>query len=419
MRRATRLVAIAALAPFAAPWLAFAQEPAPPVAVGVRFTQDASAAQVVFDLSRPVSAHAYALTSPDRIVVDLPEVNFQIDPAAGRDADARDAPLVKAFRFGLLAPGKSRIVIDLARPACPSPVEAKPIIDGAPASRLKIELKRCDAAAFALLDPLSAAGGAGLSVAPSAPRPVIVLDPGHGGIDSGARGIGGVLEKTLVYEFCGELRRQLEATHRYTIVMTRDGDQYVDLDDRVEIARRANASLFVSIHADTLRGSADVSGSTVYTDADRASDAEAARIAASENAADRGAKREKKQDDAGVANILFDLERRETRAYAHIFSRGLVDHLRGAARLNHNPERSAGFVVLKAPEFPSVLVELGYLSNPQDVQAMTSPEWRAKAAAAMTNAIGAFFANSAKFMGAASGGPGIALTAGAPDVSGH
>ena len=165
MRRATRLVAIAALAPFAAPWLAFAQEPAPPVAVGVRFTQDASAAQVVFDLSRPVSAHAYALTSPDRIVVDLPEVNFQIDPAAGRDADARDAPLVKAFRFGLLAPGKSRIVIDLARPACPSPIEAKPIIDGAPASRLKIELKPCDAAAFALLDPLSAAGGAGLDAA--------------------------------------------------------------------------------------------------------------------------------------------------------------------------------------------------------------------------------------------------------------
>ena len=132
--------------------------------------------------------------------------------------------------------------------------------------------------------------------------------------------------------------------------MTRDADQYVDLDDRVEIARRANASLFVSIHADTLRGTADVSGSTVYKDADRASDAEAARIAASENAADRSAGSEKGHDDAGVATFLFILQRRETRAYAHIFSRGLVDHLRGATKLNHNPERSAGFVVLKAPD---------------------------------------------------------------------
>ena len=113
---------------------------------------------------------------------------------------------------------------------------------------------------------------------------------------------------------------------------------------------------------------ADVSGSTVYTVAERASDAEAARIAASENAAGQAPGTEKRaQDDPGVADILFDLKRRETRAYAHIFSRGLVERLRAAVRLNHNPERSAGFVVLKAPEFPSVLVELGYLSNAQDV----------------------------------------------------
>jgi N-acetylmuramoyl-L-alanine amidase len=97
-----------------------------------------------------------------------------------------------------------------------------------------------------------------------------------------------------------------------------------------------------------------------------------------------------------VADILFDLKRRETRTYAHIFSRGLVDNLRGAARLNHNPERSAGFVVLKAPEFPSVLVELGYLSNAQDVQSLASPEWRTKAATAMLKAIDAFFAGPGK-----------------------
>ena len=138
--------------------------------------------------------------------------------------------------------------------------------------------------------------------------------------------------------------------------------------------------MFISVHADTLSEDPNVSGSTVYTVADRASDAEAARIAARENAADRKPGGGSRLENPDVADILFDLKRRETRTYAHIFSRGLVDNLRGAAKLNHNPERSAGFVVLKAPEFPSVLVELGYLSNPQDVQSLSSPEWRAKAA---------------------------------------
>ena len=420
MKRAKRLAAGAALTMIAAPWpFALAEESGPPVAVGARFTQDVNSAQVVFDLSRSVQARAYALTSPDRIVVDLPEINFQLEPSIGRAGVARDAPLVRAFRFGSLAPGKSRIVIDLARPACPTQVEAKPIVEGAPASRLKIELKPCDAASFSAFGSMTPASVAALDSASSATPPVVVLDPGHGGVDNGARGVGGALEKTVVYEFCGELKRQLEATRRYTIVMTREGDQYVDLDDRVEIARRANASLLVSIHADTLSEAADVNGSTVYTAADRASDAEAARIAASENAADRGAGGDRRRDDAGVADILFDLQRRETRAYAHIFSRELVENLRGAAKLNHNPERSAGFVVLKAPEFPSVLVELGYLSNAQDVQAMASPEWRAKAAAAMIKAIDIFFANSEKPLGSASSGPGVALTGGQAAPSGH
>ncbi len=112
-----------------------------------------------------------------------------------------------------------------------------------------------------------------------------------------------------------------------------------------------------------------------------------------------------------MADILFDLKRRETRTYAHIFSRGLVDNLRGAARLNHNPERSAGFVVLKAPEFPSVLVELGYLSNAQDVQSLSSPDWRAKAAAAVVKEIDAFFAGNGKSDGSPPAESGVASSA--------
>lgn len=393
MRRLAALAIFTLMAP--PPQDGMAKEAGAPVAVGVRLSQDENMAKLVFDLSRTVEANASALALPDRIVVDMPEVNFQLDPTVGRVGAIPNVSLVKGFRFGLLAPGKSRIVLDLARAACPAQVFAKPIVEGEPAARLTIELKPCDSSAFAFLVRSSAVSTPTASSAATLSQPVIVLDPGHGGVDSGARGLRGVQEKTLVFDFCVELKRQLDATKRYAVVMTRDGDQFVDLDDRVDMARRANASLFISVHADTLSEDANVSGSTVYTVANRASDAEAARIAARENAAGRGPGAAR-PDNPDVAGILFDLKRRETRTYAHIFSRGLVDNLRSAARLNHNPERSAGFVVLKAPEFPSVLVELGYLSNAQDVQSLTSSEWRTKAAAAMVKSIDAFFAGPEK-----------------------
>ena len=260
--------------------------------------------------------------------------------------------------------------------------------------------------------PGDVSGAAPVGASASPAQPVIVLDPGHGGNDGGARGAGGAVEKTLVLAFCVELKRQLQATGRYSVAMTREGDQYVDLDSRVDFARDANAALLVSIHADTLNEGGTVSGSTVYTVGDRASDAEAARIAAHENAADRDPRNpEASGAEPGVADILFDLKRRETRVYSHLFSRTLTESLRGATRLNHNPERSAGFVVLKAPEFPSVLVELGYLSNPQDVAQLESPDWRVRTAAAMTKAIDAFFASPGAGVEGEAGEPGVAIDA--------
>ncbi len=397
-----RRFALAILAPTLLSGAAFAAEDAapPPVAVAARLSEDGETAKLSFDLSGPAEASAHAMADPDRIVVDLSEVNFQLDPAVGRAAPRRPDGIVKAFRFGLFGPGKSRVVIDLAQPACVAKAATAPIARGSAASRLVIELKRCERNAFAAAARQAAAG------APSAPAPreeiaaessgagppVVVIDPGHGGVDGGAYGLGGAMEKTLVYDYALELERRLEAKNRFKVVLTRHGDEFVSLEDRVRIAREANASLFVSIHADTLGAAgAEVSGATVYTCSERASDAEAARIAERENAADKAAGVEQKTESAGVADILLDLKRRETRAYAHIFSRGVVEQLQGAARLNRNPERSAGFVVLKAPDFPSVLVELGYLSNAQDVQAMSSPDWRAKTASAMANAIDRFF----------------------------
>ena len=405
-----RLTTIASAFILASAVTALAEDAAMPVAVGAHLVQDPNGAELSFDLSQPVEPRVYVLAAPDRIVVNLPEVNFQLAPQLGRVATGDTVAIVKAFRFGLLAPHELQIIIDLGRPACPDRVESKPILAGASPSRLEIAIKPCDQAAFAALPrpPEESTGGPEPSA--RAAQPVIVLDPGHGGSDGGARGIGGALEKTLVLAFCDELKRQLELTTRYSVVMTRDRDEYVGLDDRVNIARQANASLFVSVHADTLSDASDVRGTTVYTVADRASDAEAARIAARENGADRGAgKQSRARQDPGVADILFDLKRRETRLYAHMFSRGLVDSLGAATRLNHNPERSAGFVVLKAPEFPSVLVELGYLSNTQDVQALNSPEWRAKTASAIVRAIDAFFGASVGAGATAAADSGVAL----------
>jgi len=390
---------------------------APPVAVAARLADDGETAKLVFDLSGPLAATARALVDPDRIVVDMAEVSFQIDPSLGRPRDRAQA-IVKGFRFGLFGPGKSRVVIDLAEPACVAKVETAPIAKGSPPARLAIELKHCEAAAFAAAaarDAQSDAGAAPAATAsvavPAADRPVIVLDPGHGGVDGGAFGVAGATEKTLVYDYALELQRRLEAKGRFKVVLTRHGDEFVSLDDRVRIAREAGASLLISIHADMLGGAgAYVSGATVYTCSERASDAEAARVAAHENAADKAAGVEDKAQAPGVADILFDLERRETRAYAHLFSRGVVAELQGKTPLNNNPERSAGFVVLKAPDFPSVLVELGYLSNAKDVQAMKSPEWRARTASAMADAVDRFFAPGRAAVAPAAGADALAAS---------
>ncbi len=392
-----------------APGMVCATETAP-VATAVTLEMQGDATRLSFDLSRGVAATARPLVNPDRIVIDLPEVNFQIDPAEGRNLGGR-ATLVRGFRFGLVEPGKSRIVVDLSRPACVSELDS--IASAAPA-RLTLALAPCDERKFVELAKAKPQDSATPAAASPAPPAVIVLDPGHGGADGGAHGAHGELEKTIVFAFAEQLKRQLEATGRFRVVLTRQGDDYVSLEDRVQTARDANASLMISIHADSLPDpTADVSGTTVYTCSERASDAEAARIAEHENALDRGGG-VAKPVDPGVADILFDLKRRETRAYAHLFSRGLVSELKGASRLNRNPERSAGFVVLKAPDFPSVLVELGYLSNPQDVVNLTSPPWRERIAQAMAAAVERFFPPTRNSGGGeAKAGNAVAATGGA------
>jgi N-acetylmuramoyl-L-alanine amidase len=284
-------------------------------------------------------------------------------------------------------------VIDLAGPAKILKADSEAAVGG---PQLVIELAPTSATHFAATvaeqarpqpDPPSLAPPAAQS---STDKPMVVVDPGHGGVDMGATGKNGELEKDVVLEFARALRRKIEEAGRARVVLTRDHDMFLPLSERVRIARQNNASLFISIHADTL-AAAFVEGATVYTVSERASDAGAARTAEKENLADQAAGLESKEDAEEVGDILFELTRRETRAYSRQFSRSLISFWREVGALNKNPSRSAGFVVLKAFDVPSVLLELGYLSSNKDLARLTSQEWRERAAQKAAEAIDAYF----------------------------
>ena len=352
--------------------------------------------RLTFDLTGPVAAHVWPIANPARIIVDLPEVTFQMEPSASRVGGSK---LIRAYRFGHFAPGRSRVVIDLAAPATAVRVESQPAATGA---RLIVELAPVSAARFAAdaqaagaipATRASAAPPAPLSLAPLAPteKPVVMIDPGHGGVDQGAVARNGTEEKMIVLAFARALRDKIEAGGRLHAVLTRDDDIFLPLAERVALAHRANAALFLSIHADTL-AAPHVEGATVYTVSAAASDAEAARTAEHENSADQAAGLETPTADGEIGDILFDLTRRETHAFSRQFSHSLVTRWKEAGSLNKNPTRSAGFVVLKAHDIPSALLELGYVSSAKDLARLTSPEWRDRAAGKTAEAIEAFFA---------------------------
>ncbi len=375
------------------------------VASTAELSETGDMATLAMTLSAPVEVSAFVLSEPDRVIIELPAVDFQLDPRTGKSAKplprhgGQGAPghLIDSFRFGAFAAGRSRIVIDLGGPArvVRSDVVKIPDKDG---FRLLIQLAKTDRAAFhaaaqAARDHIAATSTdapspkSDTAAAPALPR--IVIDPGHGGVDSGAM-VGGLIEKFVVLDFAKTLAAKLTATGRYTVVMTRGDDTFISLGDRVKMARDRNAALFVSVHADTL-SEQDVTGATVYTVSGKASDSEAARVAEHENQSDVVAGVDGKEETNGVSDILFDLTRRETRAYSHVFAHTLANYWKVAARLNKNPERSAGFKVLTAPDVPSVLLELGYLSNEKDAAALNSADWRDKATTQVANAIEAFF----------------------------
>ena len=360
-----------------------------PIASAVSLAQGAAVAKLTFEMTSTVEANAYVLDDPARVIVDLPETAFVLDPASGRAGQVSQLGLIRGYRFGLIAPGKSRIVIDLSGPAKIQRVSSG-VTPAGGAYQLVIELASGTATAFrtAASDARKTLAQLAEPARPTAFRPLVVLDPGHGGIDLGAVSKD-VQEKQVVFDFAKALADRLKAGGAVRCMMTRTDDTFIPLAERVQIAQQANANLFVSIHADTLF-EANVQGATAYTLSDRASDPHAARLADNENASDRAGGAIDRAEAAGVNDILSDLTRRETKVLSRSFARGLVSAWRDVGDLNKNPLRSAGFRVLKAPDFPSVLFELGYLSNAADLKNLSSSEWREKAVERVAQAIERF-----------------------------
>jgi len=400
----------------------------PPVASATQLVGDETRTRFIADLSHPVSYSVYVMTDPYRVIIDLPEVNFQLPAGSGADS----LGLVSEYRYGSIGEGKSRIVIDTDGPV----LIAKSFImkpeEGNPA-RIVVDLVKTDEASFNKVraaepqaasesrvpEPLPLAAQQPEEEAASAkdivkPRPkpgagepvveaqkrhppkredgrlVIVIDPGHGGIDPGAIGFDGIREKDVVLAFGEALRDRLQASGKYEVVMTRDDDHFVSLRDRVRVARDHEADLFVAIHADTVRGQS-ARGATIYTLSDKASDAEAEALAQKENRADIIAGVDLAVENEEVADILIDLAQRETKYHSLTFARKAVGQLKPVTQMTGRPMRSAGFVVLKAPDVPSILLELGYLSSRSDAKLLTSPKWQGEVATALAKAIDNYF----------------------------
>ena len=365
------------------------------VASDLRIGGDDKQTRFVVDLNRKIDFAAFTLADPYRVVVDLPQVNFKLPAKAGTQSRG----LIKAFRYGLIMQGGSRIVLDAKGPVRIEKAFVLDAAEGQPA-RLVLDLAAIDRAAFMRNISLQTRPAHNTGAKPSEPsvkadgdaRPLVVVDPGHGGIDNGTKGSGGELEKDIVLAFSQALREKLESGGKYRVAMTRVDDSFIQLSERVRFARTRGAALFISVHADALpRKEGLAEGATVYTLSETASDAEAARLAEAENKADVIAGVDLTAEPNDVANILVDLAQRETKTFSMQFARTVVDEFKSAARMHKHPLKSAGFKVLTAPDVPSVLIELGYMSTKDDLKQLNSPAWRARTAQAVVKAVEAFF----------------------------
>ena len=387
---------------------AYAQTTSPLTAKSLRLGAIEEHTRVVVEFTEAVDYKLFTLSSPYRAVIDLPETNWDIPDTI------RDKGLVSGVRFGSFKPGQGRIVVDLRGPVnvhkhflLPPSVAIKNhrlVIDFEPATiatyrQMKPAVTQTQTTSIPASDfqptptPQTQFSAPAGEFTPK-PRPrktlkIIVIDPGHGGLDPGALGTRS-REKDIVLAFSKELVRQLKATRRYDVYLTRSSDIYIPLRQRVQIARNRNADLFISIHADAIKKK-NIRGLSVYTLSEKASDREAAALAKKENQSDIIAGVDFGDQLPEVTNILIDLAQRDTKNASVKFAESLISSARGKTLLLDRTHRFAGFRVLKAPDVPSVLVELGFITNRTDEKQLSSSKWRRRVTTGMVEAIDNYF----------------------------
>lgn len=373
---------------------------APPTVTAARIGGDDNKTRFVLEINGSPSFRTFTLANPNRIVIDLDEVSWNIGPggATGRG-------LINNYRYGLYTPGTSRIVLDLKSPV---KIATSFVIKGenGRSDRLVFDFEKITQIAFNQSLSRPAAARSSMvstsrtpAIRPASNKKVIVLDPGHGGHDPGNLGgvkVNGISEKNVTMSASRNIKRILEASGRYRVILTRDRDIFLKLRDRSLIAHNNNADLFISIHADAFR-SASVRGATIYTLTETASDREAELLATRENKADVIAGVDLGDESDIVSTILIDLVKQETMNLSNRFARELSTELQKAITVRKRSLRSAGFVVLKGIDVPSVLVEMGYLTNSTDAKLLMQKETQDKIGRAILNAADKYFAENYAF----------------------
>ena len=381
------------------------------VVTDVRVGEHGNATRFVLEINKRVDVTVSTLPDPYRVVVDLPEVGWRLP--------ARPLPsgvgLVRKLRYGLFKRGRSRLVMDVMEPVeVAGAVLLEPEADAGyrlvlhlipttrdaflkRGTRISVQPGRAPAA---FRPPAAGHVVARLpfSTPPRKPEPAFVrrtvaIDPGHGGVDPGTIGVSGIYEKQITLLVAREIRERLQATGRFRVVLTRDRDVFVRLRERIDIARDSGAELFISIHADAIKNRS-TRGLSVYTLSEKASDKEAAALAEKENKADLIAGIDLTRETPEITDILIDLAQRESMNQSARFAAGLVTELRRETKVFkrlRNTHRYAGFTVLKAPDVPSVLLELGFLSNRQDEAVLRRKGYRRKLASAIVRAVDGYF----------------------------
>ncbi len=375
----------------------FAQENNFPVAFAGNIAGDTASTRFFLDFDKKLTAQTFYMDNPNRIIIDLDETVFNL----ANNNSLQPRGLIESVQFGRISAGRSRVVLTLALPVEIIKASLSQKLDD-DTFRFLLDMDSTDEQTFsALLKQqhltLGTSGNVAQkgdrvirSVPKSEGRFVIVVDPGHGGIDGGAVGRRGTQEKDVVFSFAKKLRTELQKIGPFDVKMTREDDVFVSLRNRLDFGRRNKADLFISLHADSLR-QRFVRGSTIYTLSKKASDQLSQRLAESENRADLVAGLVVEEEVEAVTDILVDLTTRETKRFSKRFSSLLVRNLGSEVRLIKNPQRSAAFGVLKAPEVPSVLIELGYLSNEEDEKLLKSNVFQEKASKAISKSVLDFF----------------------------